>query len=127
MMPHADPKARAAYHKAYTRHYLADPAKRAKVNAVANERAKSLRRFLNSVKVTAGCVDCSYDAHAVALDFDHVAGKNITISVKCKSVRAAVAEMALCEVRCANCHRVKTHPCKPGIFEATYEPVDGAP
>jgi len=35
------------------------------------ERKKSIQRFLRAVKVTAGCRDCGYDAHAVALDFDH--------------------------------------------------------
>jgi hypothetical protein len=41
----------------------------------------------------------------------------------------AVGAYKKCDVVCSNCHRVRTYkrlyPCKPDIFEATYENVEG--
>ena len=61
------------------------------------------------MKVTAGCIDCGFNAHPEALDFDHRPGE-----IKCfiitlgynKSRERVLAEMAKCDVRCANCHRM---------------------
>lgn len=54
------------------------------------------------------CVDCGEDDWIV-LDFDHVRGvkyKEISILVgHGYSLPTVVAEIAKCEVRCANCHR----------------------
>lgn len=57
------------------------------------------------------CVDCGQkDVHV--LDFDHVIGeklRHISMMVKVGYSWAAIeAEIAKCEVRCANCHRIKT-------------------
>ena len=82
-----------------------------------------------------GCVDCGYCEHLAALDFDHVSGEKERLVSFAKSIEQAKTEIAKCEVRCANCHRIRTwerkkrekgaavHPCKPDIFEATYDPV----
>ena len=61
------------------------------------------------------CVDCGYSAHLAALDFDHREPK-----FKYKSIASMICgqytdneiimEMHKCDLRCANCHRVKTHP-----------------
>jgi len=86
---------------------FADPAYRERINKLANDRAVALRAYLDRVKMESGCVDCGYCAHPAALDFDHIEAKTILVSF-CKSIKAADKEIAKCEVRCANCHRIKT-------------------
>lgn len=68
------------------------------------------RRMLQDIKLSRGCADCGYNAHAEALDFDHVRGeKSFTIS-ECtgKGYDKLLAEVEKCDVVCANCHRVRT-------------------
>ena len=72
------------------------------------QRGKALA---NKIKLERGCIDCGYKAHASALHFDHVdpATKKVEVSkLRCGSVDALLAEIAKCEVRCANCHAVRT-------------------
>ena len=56
------------------------------------------------------CVDCG-QADVRVLEFDHVRGQksaNITRMLNGAPWSAIEAEIAKCEVRCANCHRIKT-------------------
>lgn len=57
------------------------------------------------------CVDCGFDKPA-ALDFDHVRGKKRNLVSALinggYSLKTIQTEIAKCEVRCANCHRLKT-------------------
>lgn len=71
------------------------------------------RAWLDAFKVKAGCIDCGYKAHPRALDFDHI-GTDKTCDVgRMMHNRTAwtliLAEIAKCEVVCANCHRVRTY------------------
>jgi hypothetical protein len=70
------------------------------------------RDWLAGIKLSSGCVDCGYKEHSEALDFDHRPGVNkifdIGRGVLSRSWGSIRAEVAKCEVRCANCHRVKT-------------------
>ena len=67
---------------------------------------------VSAIKTASGCVDCGYKEHAIALDFDHVSGEKIdNVSKMVKSLVTwdlVIAEIAKCEVVCANCHRVRT-------------------
>jgi 5-methylcytosine-specific restriction endonuclease McrA len=58
------------------------------------------------------CVDCG-ECDPVVLDFDHiVADKSFGLAAAVSGTKplvAVVAEIAKCEIRCANCHRRKTH------------------
>ncbi len=69
-------------------------------------RAETIRQY----KLERGCADCGYNAHAAALDFDHVRGiKLFNLNrVACRSWEAIWEEVEKCEVVCANCHRVRT-------------------
>lgn len=58
------------------------------------------------------CVDCS-EADPVVLEFDHVNGDKMASVSEAAYARAwtwerVEAEIAKCEVRCANCHKRKT-------------------
>lgn len=76
-----------------------------------SQRAKRDRAYFQQVKVDRGCTDCGYNAHAVALDFDHLPGqtKLYRIATMAGMSRTLIdAEIAKCEVVCANCHRIRT-------------------
>lgn len=93
----------------------------------ANTRQKDIRAFIANYKIERGCMDCGYNQHHSALEFDHIGtDKEINVCFS-KSINQAMKEIAKCEIVCANCHRIRTYnrlyPCKPDIFEATYEKV----
>jgi len=77
---------------------------------------KSSIRKDNQIKVMRiqkqlGCIDC--DEHdPLVLDFDHVSGEKVLAISRMISEgmrwETIEAEIAKCEVRCANCHRRKT-------------------
>ena len=60
------------------------------------------------------CIDCGYNAHLAALDFDHVVPKTkITTIAKMLNTypwHMIQEEVIKCVLRCANCHRIKTNP-----------------
>ena len=64
------------------------------------------------IKKQRGCVDCGYNAHAVALQFDHINGnKKDSVSNLIRSDYAwktILEEINKCEVVCANCHAIRT-------------------
>ena len=69
------------------------------------------RGVLDAMKLESGCVDCGYAEHPAALQFDHRdrATKAFTISEGLlRSWAAITAEIAKCDVRCANCHAIRT-------------------
>jgi hypothetical protein len=97
---------------AYNRRYNANmpPEVRDRKNTAMRKRSASQRRFLASVKLTAGCIDCGYAGSAYALDFDHVRGsKEFALSWSNRTWLRIAAELEKCDVRCANCHRIRTH------------------
>jgi hypothetical protein len=66
--------------------------------------------FVRDVLERNSCVDCREDDICV-LEFDHVGAKTKAISVLVSgeySLSRIAAEIAHCEVRCANCHRRRT-------------------
>lgn len=74
-------------------------------------RAKRDRLYFQQIKLERGCADCGYRENAVALDFDHLPGTEKKYRVACMAgvSRALIdAEIAKCEVVCANCHRIRT-------------------
>jgi len=75
-------------------------------------RRQAIRAHVDAIKVAAGCADCGYKDHAVALDFDHVSGVKLgnvgTLVNRGAAMETILAEIAKCEVVCANCHRVRT-------------------
>lgn len=63
-------------------------------------------------KVLTGCVDCGYNEHHAALEFDHLPGftKTKTVASLMYSAWDVIqAEIDKCEVVCSNCHSVRTY------------------
>ena len=99
-----------------------------KMQDKANERVKKIKVFLADYKMNKGCKDCGYKKYHFVLEFDHIKGnKKINIAFA-KSINQAKKEIKKCEVVCSNCHRIRSwkrlYPCKPDIFEATYEKIE---
>ena len=72
---------------------------------------QSRRALIDKIKVERGCSICGYNAHAAALDFNHITGdKKFSISQDSKvALHKLLGEINKCEILCANCHRVHTY------------------
>lgn len=79
-------------------------------NIQSRLRKQGRRKLLEEIKVKSGCVDCGNDEPSV-LDFDHrdPTTKKFSISNSVGRIwEDLLAEVAKCDVRCANCHRKRT-------------------
>lgn len=82
----------------------------------ARNKVRQRVEIINNIKTSRGCTDCGYSGHPAALDFDHLPGflKTGLISAMVRSrgsrqtLVRVLAEIAKCEVVCANCHRIRT-------------------
>jgi hypothetical protein len=79
-----------------------------KVRAYQQKYYQEFREALDQYKLEHGCCDCGYNGHPAALDFDHVNGSKAKEVSLCGSIASALEEAKKCEIRCANCHRIKT-------------------
>ena len=72
---------------------------------------KCAREFLYEYLKDKKCVDCGED-NPIVLEFDHVRENKVrTISKMVgngSKIQTILSEMEKCEIRCANCHRIKT-------------------
>jgi|TARA_R110000744_G_scaffold203446_3_gene322298 hypothetical protein len=95
------------------KHYEAN---KAKVKARSKERNGTQREknrdYIKQHKRENPCVDCG-EKNIVLLEFDHVRGiKSANLSNMVRGAYGLTSirrEIAKCEVRCANCHRLITH------------------
>ena len=99
-------------YKAYTKKYQQwkKPDTRAYRLEYMKKRKAWRKGLLDAIKVGKGCADCGYNTHAVALQFDHVRGTksfNIGSGVN-RNWKILLAELQKCDVRCANCHSVRS-------------------
>lgn len=76
----------------------------------ARQKRKAKRMALGEYKVQQGCMDCGYAAHPDALQFDHVRGEKLfnVAQGAHRSQKLLEAEIAKCDIVCANCHAVRT-------------------
>ena len=69
------------------------------------------REYINDYLKSHPCVDCGISDRRV-LEFDHVRGikfGNVSKSIgECWNLQRLSDEIEKCEVRCCNCHRIKT-------------------
>lgn len=78
-----------------------------KRNKEANARN---RKFVAEYLLAHPCVDCG-ETNILVLEFDHRENKRLDIgTMLCSaySLKALQVEINKCDVRCANCHRIKT-------------------
>lgn len=102
-------KCHSIYQKAY---YKKNKEKVQKRNRVVRQTIKRKRTlFILEYLKTHGCVDCG-ESNPVCLDFDHVRGQKFSsisdMIQNTYSENNILQEISKCEVRCANCHRIKT-------------------
>lgn len=110
MPPHKDPDERRAYAR---RHYAANKAVYIARSLAFNRIVRKRNRlFVDEWLDKHPCVDCGED-DPIVLDFDHVGTDKIQnvsdMVTECFSLAAIKKEISKCEIRCANCHRRKTH------------------
>lgn len=71
-------------------------------------RYHSIKRFVSSYKLTAGCQHCGYAENPAALELAHITpvggSQNRERLVNWRRVRTMLEE---CQVLCANCHRIE--------------------
>lgn len=93
------------------RHYLKNKERiKARARSFTVEVRKRNRKYINKYKSAHPCVDCGF-SDIRALDFDHVNGEkdlNLAQTHSYWSVKRIQREIDKCEVRCSNCHRIKT-------------------
>lgn len=83
---------------------------REKTREYQRKRGRQQREFIRSLKEGKPCMDCGGVFHFSAMDFDHVRGEKILEVgyMASHSRKRILAEIAKCELICANCHRVRT-------------------
>lgn len=96
-----------AYRSATLRHYYRH---RVATLAKAKQRRDANQAYVNRVK-SVPCADCRRRYPPYVMDFDHVRGRKMfqiggSLHLSLKRIKAEVAK---CDVVCANCHRERTH------------------
>lgn len=75
------------------------------------QKRRAQRKRLVDLAKSGPCADCGNRFSPEAMDFDHVRGPKlfgIATGLLSKSVLQLEAEIAKCDIVCANCHRVRT-------------------
>lgn len=91
--------------------YKDHPHRKDQILKANNVTRLSNRAAVDAIKLERGCMDCGYNAHPAALEFDHLHSKVRNIGLMRNgawSLEAVMKEIAKCEVVCANCHRIRT-------------------
>lgn len=72
---------------------------------------EQFRAFLQAQK-SRPCADCGGTFDPVCMDFDHRPGEVKLFGIAhgaSRKLDKVIAEMAKCDLVCANCHRIRTH------------------
>lgn len=107
-----NPNCSACHREISNKRYYENPEKVKEQNNKSRiKRRDDNRKHIIDYFLEHPCLDCG-ETDPVVLEFDHVVGKKM--SAVCQLVAASswkkvLSEIAKCVVRCANCHRRKTH------------------
>jgi len=92
----------------------------------AARRVQEKRALVQALK-KAPCVDCHGVFPTAVMEYDHLQDKVRNVSQMVTSKRSGpkqvMAEIAKCDLVCANCHRVRTARRRAGL-PATFPPAD---
>ena len=82
----------------------------ASIQAARNQRHKVRALELTDRLKDVPCADCGGRFPPVCMDFDHVRGDKVRGVSQMRYITPIriVAEVAKCDVVCANCHRIRT-------------------
>jgi hypothetical protein len=112
-MPRKDLEALREYRREYQRKWYQRNRALQKARVTpGNVRAReAINNYVDQVK-SRPCVDCGGHFPPFVMDFDHVRGEKAADISRLRRARASrarlEAELAKCEVVCANCHRRRT-------------------
>jgi len=98
------------YQKKYQKEYISRPETKEKIYQNRKDRRDEKYALVRKIKSDTGCIDCGIKDWRV-LDFDHIKNKKIGVSylvARNYSIERILKEISKCEVRCSNCHRIKT-------------------
>lgn len=90
--------------------YYNDPKNKQRIIDNNKDRLLKTKRFVYEYLTSHPCVDCG-ETRPECLDFDHLRDKDMAISLmlrNARSIKSIQKEIEKCEIRCANCHRIKT-------------------
>lgn len=94
----------------YHRNYYHSKVNKSRKIELQSQRKKSIKKKVQEYLKVHPCVDCG-NSDIRVLEFDHVRGqKENTISDAIKNGHSwtrVESEIEKCEVRCANCHRIR--------------------
>jgi len=79
------------------------------IQGVLDRRDRNMQ-YIWEIKKSGKCAHCG-EQNPIVLDFDHLSGKDRSISNaawSCWSIARLDKEIAKCQILCANCHRIKT-------------------
>jgi hypothetical protein len=87
--------------------------------AVRDAHLAAVAHTLDALKIAAGCIDCGYNQHPRALHFDHRDPQTKRAALGWYDDRSKLLSKArlakylhhvetYCDVRCANCHAVRS-------------------
>ena len=106
-MPYSKEKQRE-YAKA---HYYANREAYLARSRTANaKRRDEVTAYVRDLKSSTPCADCEVQYHFAVMQFDHLGDKKADIAkvVRIWSLDQIKAEIAKCEIVCANCHQMRT-------------------
>jgi len=86
------------------------PDYRERKNAYGQQRRDSRRNLVYAYLEKNPCVDCG-ETNPIVLEFDHIKDKEFCISEGIftgKTLDSIKKEISKCDIRCANCHAIKT-------------------
>jgi hypothetical protein len=90
--------------------YIENPKRRAKIRNTNKLNVQRNKDYVLDYLKSHPCVDCGI-SNVIVLEFDHVRGIKVTEIanlIRGYPLKRLINEIAKCDVRCANCHRIKT-------------------
>ena len=103
---------------------------RRKARLYKQQRRTELRLKVANIKESQPCMDCDFFYPAPIMEFDHRPGEKKLDTVSSMVMRqlkwvTIAAEIAKCDLVCANCHRFRTHCCRVKKLQPQKSPVRG--